>query len=238
MTFDEWKCANGDTLKDLSRQKDFVDSRLRIQRQVLRVEESRIVHVREQVKKLESEAANLQCPDRYLVQRKTSMNPMAIHFEVTGEPKAQPRPKAFARKFGNGAIMARVYTPGTAEEWKSQIAVAARDFVPMPPLQGPLRVDIEFRFSRPKAHFLTRGLRDNAPTYHFSRPDRDNLEKAVLDALTTIGMWDDDAQVCCGEIVKRYCNDGELAGARVAISPAELREKVGREFKQPALALA
>jgi len=44
-----------------------------------------------------------------------------IHFFVSGDPKAQPRIRAFAI---NGH--ARVYDPGTAEGWKSLIAVAAR----------------------------------------------------------------------------------------------------------------
>ena len=139
-----------------------------------------------------------------------------ITIAVLGEPKAQPRPKAFARKFKSGQVMARVYTPGTAEEWKSQIAVAARELVPFPPLAGPLRVDIEFRFSRPKSHYLTRGLRPDAPYYHTSRPDRDNLDKAVMDALTTLGFWCDDSQVCSGEVVKIYVE--ERPGAVITVT--------------------
>lgn len=111
--------------------------------------------------------------------------------------------------------MARVYMPGTAEEWKSQIAIAARPLLPETPIEGPLRVDIEFRFPRPKAHFLKAGLRDNAPAFHISKPDRDNLDKAVGDALTTLGMWKDDSQVCAGEIEKVY---SEHPGATITIT--------------------
>lgn len=133
------------------------------------------------------------------------MNPTnSIQFVVLGDPKGQPRPKAFARKFANGAVMARVYDPGTAEGWKGQIALAAKSYVPFPPLLGPIQLDIEFRFSRPKAHYLKSGLRPNAPMYHTGKPDRDNCEKAVMDALTTLGMWKDDGQVCAGEVTKVY----------------------------------
>lgn len=154
------------------------------------------------------------------------MDPTVIN--VLGDPKAQPRPKAFARRFKSGQVMARVYTPGTAEEWKSQIALAAREFVPMPPLVGPLRVDIEFRFSRPKSHYLTKGLRQNAPHWHTSRPDRDNLDKAVMDALTTIGFWCDDSQVCAGEVTKIYVE--ERPGAVITVTqlgpePQRVNEK-------------
>ena len=156
-----------------------------------------------------------------------------IAFEVFGNPKGQPRPKAFARKFGNGQVMARVYTPGTAEEWKSQIAVAAKEFIPFIPLKGPIRVDIEFRFSRPKSHYLTRGIRPDAPFWHTSKPDRDNCEKAVLDALTILGMWDDDAQVCCGEVRKVY-NDNP--GAQIMITPLVNQEQEKPNGKQKVMA--
>lgn len=143
----------------------------------------------------------------------------AISFRVFGDPKAQPRPRAFVRKMNNGQHIARVYDAKTAEGWKSAVADAARGCVPFPPIVGPVKLDIEFLFARPNAHYLKSGLRTNAPMYHTSRPDRDNLEKAVLDALTNIGMWKDDSQICCGEITKRYVHSGEeLAGARIMIT--------------------
>ena len=127
-----------------------------------------------------------------------------ITFFVPGTPKAQPRPRAFARKFG-AKFSARVYDPGTAEGWKSAIAVAARPFLPAEPLKGPLRVDITFYFPRPKYHFRSNGeLKPTAPEWHTGRPDRDNCEKSSADALTQLGMWEDDGQVCSGTIEKRY----------------------------------
>lgn len=140
--------------------------------------------------------------------------PSVISFEVQGDPKGQPRPRAFARKFANGAVMARVYDPGTAEGWKAQIALAAKEHVPFPPLTGPVRLDIEFRFKRPKSHFLKTGLRSDAPFFHIGKPDRDNLEKAVMDALTTLGMWKDDGQVCVGEVKKIYDGCVEMINER------------------------
>lgn len=132
-----------------------------------------------------------------------------ISFFVTGEPRGQPRPRAFARKIGS-TFVARVYDARTAEGWKSQIADAAKPFLPITPLTGPLRIDVTFYFPRPKSHFRTgkhcEDLRSDAPTWHTSRPDRDNLDKAVLDCLQTIGMISDDANVVCGTLEKRYVN--------------------------------
>ena len=146
--------------------------------------------------------------------------PMTIAFTVEGEPKAQPRPRAFARKMG-GKFVARVFDAGTAENWKSLIAYAAKPHRPPSPLSGPVRLDATFVFARPKSHYIgnkpERGLRADAPRWHTQKPDRDNLDKALLDALTQLGcFWHDDSQVCAGEIVKEY---GPTPGARVWIMP-------------------
>lgn len=119
---------------------------------------------------------------------------------IPGTPKGQPRPRAFAR-----GGKARVFDPGTAEAWKSAIATAVRDAQPEGiPLDGPLHVSLKCYFPRPKSHYLKSGVRSTAPTYHTSKPDADNVLKAALDALTQIGLWHDDSQVCSVRVLKSY----------------------------------
>ncbi len=138
-----------------------------------------------------------------------------IRFYANGCPKGQPRPRAFSR-----GGMARVYDPGTAEGWKSQIANAAKDHLPSTPLQGPLFVGLEFYFPRPKHHYRTGRmracLRNSAPGYHISKPDADNIIKAVMDALTTLRFWQDDSQVCDVRARKLY-DDGRGPGCIICI---------------------
>lgn len=122
---------------------------------------------------------------------------LVIAFRVNGEPKAMGRPRAFAR-----GGHARVYNPATAEGWKSAVAAAAHAHLPVEPLEGPLRIDIDFHLPRPKR--LCRRRDPEGPIPHDAKPDRDNLDKAVLDALKTIGMFRDDAQVCDGRLRKFY----------------------------------
>lgn len=55
---------------------------------------------------------------------------------------------------------------------------------------------------------------------HIKKPDRDNLDKAVLDALTGI-FWIDDCQVCDGRIRKRIASGDESEGVFVSISVLE-----------------
>jgi Holliday junction resolvase RusA-like endonuclease len=79
---------------------------------------------------------------------------------------------------------------------------------------------------RPKAHWRTGQhagmLKVSAPVHHTSKPDMDNLYKAVLDALGEFDgdpalVWADDAQVAQGQISKRYTRMGEDPGVTVAI---------------------
>ena len=143
---------------------------------------------------------------------------MTITFKVSGNPKGQPRARAFYKP----GLGVRMYDAGTAEGWKGLIAVAAREHLPLEPLQGPIQVSITFFFERPKSHYRTGKhageLRPDAPLWHTSKPDRDNLEKAVLDCLTTIGMWKDDCQVCDGMIRKRFDKTGWMVVSITAIN--------------------
>lgn len=134
-----------------------------------------------------------------------------IRFTVEGHPKGQPRARAFAFKG-----RARMYDPGTAEGWKSCVAAAARPHLPATPLEGPIRLYLSFRFERPKSHFTKKGKRPDAPTYVAKKPDADNAAKAVMDALTQLGAWRDDAQVVILEIWKVYATECK-PGCDVAI---------------------
>lgn len=124
---------------------------------------------------------------------------MTIQFRAYGDPKGQPRPRAFSR-----GGMTRVYDPGTAEGWKSQIAVAALPHKPSARIEGPIHVTLRFFFQRPKGHAGKKGLKPNAPTYHTAKPDADNLAKAVLDCITQLGFWRDDSQVSALDVLKKY----------------------------------
>lgn len=141
-------------------------------------------------------------------------------FWVPGDPRPQPRPRAFAR----GGV-ARVYDPGTAEAWKSTVACAAARYRPESPAVGCVAVELHFYFRRPKR--LMRKRDPDGPMPHGSKPDADNAAKAVLDALTAIGFWGDDAQVARLHVAKHYCAKGCAPGASVRIfRPGETPDDV------------
>lgn len=150
-----------------------------------------------------------------------------INFFVQGEPKGQPRPRACLRGKHAG-----VYDPGTADGWKLQVSISAKPFVPKAPLTGPLKVDLMLYFPRPKSHYRTGRhagvLRDDAPKWHTSKPDRDNAEKAILDQLTVMRFWNDDSQACLGLISKQYETD-RGPGCEVSIWPLTAEPPVSRK---------
>ena len=138
-------------------------------------------------------------------------------FWVAGTPKATPRCKAV-----NRGRHAGVYTPATANDWKALVAIAAAPLVPAEPLDGPLVVRITFFFPRPQR--LCRKKDFSGPIPMDRKPDRDNCEKAVLDILTQIGMWNDDSQVFDGPPRKFYHGIGARPGAHIAIFTARIGE--------------
>lgn len=143
-----------------------------------------------------------------------------LSFFVVGLPKAQPRAKA--RAFGK---FAQVYNPKTADDWKMIVRHEARRAWEASgdasPWTGPLRVDLSFYFPRPKSHLRSNGeLKPSAPIWHVAKPDRDNLDKGVLDALTNLGLWADDKQVCDGRIRKLY--SARQPGCSITIFEAQI----------------
>jgi Holliday junction resolvase RusA-like endonuclease len=143
--------------------------------------------------------------------------PFRVEFFVNGIPKGQPRGRAFVT-----GGRARIFTPGTAEAWKGDVARAAAWAAPAAPLTGPVRVDVAIWLPRPK-RLMRKGDPDRS-IWCTAKPDCDNLAKAILDALTVLGFWRDDAQVCAFSLTKSYhgktpegCGNLGRPGARIAI---------------------
>lgn len=111
---------------------------------------------------------------------------------------------------------ARVFSPGTAEAWKADVVRAGESMRPAEPLSGPVRVDIDFFLPRPKR--LMRRRDPDGPVPAIGKPDRDNLDKAVLDALKNDGWLRDDGQVWSGEPRKWYHAKAGHPGAIVAVT--------------------
>jgi len=134
-----------------------------------------------------------------------------MDFFVMGLPKPQARPRAFKR--GNHAA---VYSPVT--EWRNDVKYAAAQQEPM---QGAVKVQIHYYFHRPKGHYGTGRnefkIKESSPRQMITRPDLDNLNKAVLDALQDGGILADDSAVVQLESMKRYVGRDNKQGATIVI---------------------
>lgn len=131
---------------------------------------------------------------------------------VLGDPKAQPRPRAYAAKIG-GRTTARVYNPDSADAWKAQIAHTIGRAEQ--PILGPVAVRIDLLFPRPQR--LRTRTTIGVMTRHTSKPDTDNAAKPILDVLTELGWWRDDSQVAEILVSKWYAAEGDRPGARIMI---------------------
>ena len=144
-----------------------------------------------------------------------------LRFWIPGDPKGQPRPRAFARRMG-AKFVARMYDSDAADAWKAavdaQLVEIARTHS-LEPFAGRCSVILQFYFQRPKSHLRTSGaVKDSAPGPHTSKPDLDNLAKLVLDRITRNGrFWGDDAQVDMLAIGKEWAKAGEAGGVLVTI---------------------
>lgn len=140
--------------------------------------------------------------------------PTRILLEVPGDPAGQPRMRHRVVAPRGRKPFATGYTPETADGWKRRVYLAALGKVPAKHL-GPVVCNVTWYFRRPG-----RLLKSGAPPGRIpytAKPDRDNLDKAVLDALTDAGVWRDDAQVYDGRIRKFYVALGMAPGARIEI---------------------
>ena len=142
-----------------------------------------------------------------------------MRYALSGEPQGMGRPRAVRR----GAHVG-VYTPGKSAEWTAlAVAEIQAQGIEAPMAGLPVEVRIEARFSRPK-RLIPRSMGGSGPKStpvdppHVSKPDVDNVAKAVLDALVRAGALADDRQVVHLDAAKRYCDlSGELPGVRVEV---------------------
>lgn len=126
-------------------------------------------------------------------------------------PVAQPRTKATIRGKHAG-----VYTPkGPHDAFKAEVALAVGRAWDSPPVAEPVRVDVLFLFPRTKGQMWKR--KPMPRLHHTKKPDRDNLDKAVLDALKGI-VWIDDSQVCQGQLNKWIAAGDEQPGVELTIT--------------------
>jgi len=134
----------------------------------------------------------------------------AIEFTIPGLPVSQPR-----QRHSVVAGHVRNYTPGNhpVQTFKAACRLMAASAI-RKPLVGPVEIEISFHFPRPSNK--TWKTRPMPAEVKVTKPDLDNLAKAVMDALNGV-CWVDDAQVSRLVLSKWIVAGGEPACSLVKI---------------------
>ena len=125
---------------------------------------------------------------------------------VPGQPVGKGRPRFYKR-----GRYTKVFTPEKTLKFEKRVAVFCQG--KMLPAGEPIRIRMRFIFKRPK-----RLMRRKDPDWlipHMSKPDGDNVEKAILDGLSGVA-YHDDSQVFGGSWTKWYAE--KKRGPRVEIN--------------------
>lgn len=167
-----------------------------------------------------------------------------VMFIVKNTPKAQPRAQFRAvlpaaadilqrlgvlsssasdfRKWLESATFCRPYGNKSADVYKKEIAIKAREAMRgRPTMKGPLSLSCAMVFGRRKGD--TKKTRSNPWWLKDTKPDWDNLEKAVSDAIKGI-VWEDDSQVARSECVKLWSHDPKCCAIIVQVEEVHPRD--------------
>lgn len=133
-----------------------------------------------------------------------------IRFTVPGEPVGKGRPRAF--RMGNGV---RMHTPEKTARYENLVAMAAQQAMAgKAPMDGAVAVDMLLVTVPPASWAKKKRAAALAGEIHpTTKPDCDNVLKAIADACNGI-VWGDDKQITDVAIRKRY---GEIPMASVLV---------------------
>lgn len=123
-------------------------------------------------------------------------------FTVPGNPKAQGRPRFFRRGNFVGA-----YDPKDSASFKQKVAFFAKE-AGVGLIDHPACLVVHFYLKRPLKYMRKKD--EEGRIACASRPDFDNLTKAIMDGLTGVA-WKDDSIIYHADIYKWY---HEKAGAQ------------------------
>ena len=145
--------------------------------------------------------------------------PTTIAFTIPGTPLAQPRQRHRIVKAGASTYVHN-YTPEKApvNAWKCAVRFACDEAVQGLPFTGPLALVALFVMPRPAGK--TRKTKPNPSYPHVGKPDLDNLEKALLDAMEGIAFANDSA-VSQKFTRKIVAAGGEMPRTEVTLGPIE-----------------
>lgn len=137
-----------------------------------------------------------------------------LTFSMSGTPRAKGRPRTTVR-----GGFATVYTDAKTKKYEASVADLSRKAMrEKPPISGAISVSLRFRMPIPKSETKpVKAAMAAGEVPHTSKPDIDNLQKAILDGMNGI-VFVDDSQIVRSFTTKVY---SETPGVDVRVEALE-----------------
>ena len=133
-------------------------------------------------------------------------NSFFLNFE-NGMPKgsAQQKGECIRYKIMNGKRVPYIhhFKKATVEGMRAEFELKLKRYRPKTPSEAPIKLVIML-------YFDIKGPKRLWGTYKTTKPDLDNYAKELIDAMTSVGFWKDDAQVTDLKITKRYAGAASI----------------------------
>lgn len=135
-----------------------------------------------------------------------------IQFTVPGLPQGKGR-----ARFSTRGKSVRAFTPAKTVAYEGLIALAGEKAMEgCALLEGPVHLVVDATFPIPVSWNKAKKLAaQSGLSWHTSKPDADNIMKAVGDGLNEV-VWKDDSQIVMARIIKQY---GPTPGLLVTVEP-------------------
>ena len=121
-------------------------------------------------------------------------------------------PKATAQQKGAFVLKGhiRFFEKKQVRSAREILFSALKPFQPDEPLATAVSLKVKYFFPYRKSEKKS-VLKNSLITPHTVRPDLDNLEKLLLDVMTSLQFWKDDSQVCDKHTQKFFAPQGKIA---------------------------
>ena len=136
-----------------------------------------------------------------------------ITFVIPGDP-----PRVTAQEKGQNRATGAYYKPQKLRDAEDLYYLSALAHRPPRPIQGPVELRVVFAFRAGESH--------RGGEYKTTKPDTDNMIKALKDMLTRAGYWKDDAQVAVETVIKLWRT---IPGIQITVTELPKMAEVGRE---------
>lgn len=142
---------------------------------------------------------------------------------VAGKPAPQGSKRYLGVKGGKGIT---VESSKNVAPWRADVRDAVQaEAEALVAFKSGEAVHVELMFVMPRPSSTPK--RSTPPAV--KRPDVDKLARAVLDALSSAGLWVDDSQVTCLVATKRLAQPGERSGCHIRVTESADRRGIAAD---------